>query len=281
MDNQHEQHYEVTVAVPEPAESSPFVNLISDCLGTIFKRLDLENLLDVASTCEQLRSEVASFFCETSVTKKVTLCHDFTHTPYIYVAKRRRIIGLKSCLAFFRLFGADVSDLTVQWHTWSEYKHFKPMDLPKCVCHTALDQQINRYCAESLTKLSFFDKSEFSSENYTKPFINVEHIRLYHCELADNLSHFINWFPKLHHLKIDPFCNYRFPDNLEDFYLPPHLHHLSIARAGGRIVRKMFRMNPKMQTVFCLNPFGIKPEITRVWNRESALNESNCVKYLA
>lgn len=238
-----------TNEIPSKSTAS-FDNLIFDCLEMIFKLLDLESILNVARTCKRLQIEANSYCNEKFNTKSVTLYHNFNHSPYIYVAGKQQIEGLKLCLAFLRCFGDGLLDLTVQWQTWAVYKSFEPQGIPKCKCHTALDQYINRYCAESLTTIKFYNKSEFSSKNYVKPFIKVDTVRLFHCGLAQQLPRFIDWFPNLRHLDINPECVYALSINMQLHF--PHLQHLTIGifNDGHKMsIGNLLHMNPQLQSL--------------------------------
>lgn len=233
----------------ESKSTASLDNLIFDCLEMIFNLLDLKSLLNVAGTCKSLQSEVISFVNDKFSIKDVTLYHNINHSPYICLAAKQEIKGLKSCLTFFRYFGACVLKLSVQWHTWTPYKTMNPMDIPNCMCHTLLDQYINRYCDGSLSTIRFRDKSEFLCENYVKPFVKVHTVRLFHCGLAQQLPQFINWFPNLRLLDIDETCTHQLSADTEIRF--PHLQHLKIFeddqhRMG---VAKLLRMNPQLQSL--------------------------------
>lgn len=173
------------------------------------------------------------------------------HSPYICVAKNHQIKGLKSCLTFLRCFGADLSEITVQWHTWAAYKSINPTLIPKCKCHTRLDQYINRYCAESLSTITFYDKFGFSIENYVKPFVEVDTIRLLHCGLEQKLPKFNDWFPNLSTLDINQGCTYEPFANIQLHFT--HLQHLTIhvhENDERKIsVKHLLHANPQLQSL--------------------------------
>lgn len=242
----------------KPSESTvpaSFDGLIFDCLEMIFERLDLKSLLNVAGTCKRLNIEAASFFNAKFDKKNVVLYHNLKHSPYIYVAGKHSIYGLKQCLAFLRCFGAHFSDLKVQWQTWTAYKLMNPLLIPNCICHTSIDTYINQYCGESLVTILFYDKSGFSSENYVKPFKNVETVRLMHCGLARNLPYFIYWFPNLRHLDINASCDHQLSTDMELHF--PNLQHLTIKIFKNDqhklAVKKLLHMNPQLSSLEILS----------------------------
>lgn len=231
--------------------ATSFDNLIVDCLERIFHFLDIQSLPNVAGTCKRLQIEAISYFNRKFNGKDVTLYHNYSHSPYILVARIEQIKGLKSCLAFLRYFGANLSELTVQWHTWSAYKLINPDSIPNCKCHTLLDQYINRYCAGSLSSIRFYDKLGFSSENYVNPFVKVETVRLLHCGVGQQLPRFTDWFPNLRTLDIDRRCTYELFAKRR-LHLT-HLQHLIIDivendkhKTG---VKNLLHANPHLQSL--------------------------------
>lgn len=243
----------------EAAAAASFDTLISDCLEMIFKHLDIKSLVNVAGTCKRLQSEAVLFHNEKYYAEKVTLYHNFDHSCFIEVAGKSRIKGLNLCLAFLRIFGGDISELTVQWHTWAAYKFINPMDILTCKCHTSLDQYVNRYCAESLSTISFYDKSEFSNENYVKPFINVDTVHLFHCGLAKQLPCFVDWFPNLRNLHIGASSVLQLSIGVQLHF--PQLEHLSIEIPNDdeqlMCIRDGLRQNPQLQSLQVYSDHGI------------------------
>lgn len=64
-----------------------------------------------------------------------------------------------------------------------------------------MDQYINRFCADTLTSISFHEKSRFSVDNFQKPFANVTEVQIIGVNLEKKLPHFIDWFPNVRYSK--------------------------------------------------------------------------------
>lgn len=171
-------------------EEKTITNIYYDCLERIFDFLDLKSLLMVAQTCKRLQIAAAAKFGDLYGKE-----HIMISTIPIYGNKnieilynnlspiQVRVIGLRFGLPFLRCFGSKIQHLYVRSYCRNGY----------------VDQYVNQYCAETVTRLESHGQDWFS---FTKPFKKVEKLRLCEVRLRNEFPNLVERFPKLRCLEI-------------------------------------------------------------------------------
>lgn len=182
-------------------EAKTITNIYYDCLERIFEFLDLKSLLNLAQTCKQLQIAAATKFGHEYGKGRIVISpYPIYENNYIELSKhphpylnRINVRGLETCLPFLRCFGAKVQHLHFILQSKNNYA----------------DQYVNQYCADTLTRIEFYNHDRFL---FTKPFKNVEVLDLYNTiSIRNELPNLVKWFPKLRHLKLDHVFNNRSP----------------------------------------------------------------------
>lgn len=163
------------------------------CLEKIFDYLDSGSLANVAIANEWLRP-AASVIYKKFGTKQTFLKNHF----YMGFGLRLNVSnnqisvnGLKMCLQFLRCLGREIDHLAIWYNGWnkkqSEYLH----------------RYINKYCAGSLVSIEVWHKpNTISIDNFDKPFVNVQTLKVYWSDLSNQFPLFQQWFPNIRSLKL-------------------------------------------------------------------------------
>lgn len=189
-------HHHVMDAKPDEKQqddSAPEVktltNIFYDCLERIFDFMELGDMLRLAHTCKRLQVAVAAKygddFGETEVKMVLNGNGSIMKSPSVV-----EVFGLKNILPFLRCFGAKISKLHVDYDGANQPQ----IDY--------VDEYINKYCAKTLTWITFTNKSEYSAEKFRTPFENVKNVGIYCGRLGNQFSNFAIWFPNLRELAI-------------------------------------------------------------------------------
>lgn len=101
------------------------------------------------------------------------------------------IQGLKMTLQYLRCFGQSIPELSIKYNK-SKSKRYQHVH-----------HHINKYCAETLTKITFWVKSNIPIKNFVKPFVNVENVCVYFGDLGNQLPSFVVWFPNVRELYLE------------------------------------------------------------------------------
>lgn len=203
-------------------------NLNHDCLEKIFDRLFLFNdILNVALSNKSLQVAAASAYKRKFGIKQIDLDPTDTAAGPIFVRERAMwISGLKSCLQFVRCFGENITDLVMSYGS-----------------NDHLNQYIQQYCAESLTKISFLGVKSLHVNSFERPFNNVNVVKIEGDYSRNALSHFIDWFPNMRHLILTH-------NTINaDAITFPQLVHLEIYSQRQQNCVELMRANPQLQTV--------------------------------
>lgn len=216
--------------------------ICTELIERIFDNLDLSSLLSVADTCKRLQTIAAAQFGKRFSQKNIYLCDmnyfGRAHTPEIFwKGNRIEVIGLKLCLQLLRCFSVNILHLKLPYS------------------HVQLEQYINRYCADTLSSISFMHDGVFPIENFPKPFKNVEKVHVAFVNVAHQLKCFVDAFPKLCHLEM---TNIKLDENAIEVSFP-HLKYLNamVWTGAGSIendlttnhLTKFLRVNPQLQTL--------------------------------
>lgn len=170
-----------------------------ELLERIFGHLDLDNLLNVARTCNRLQLAAATKFAHDHGDKVILAESTISHlqskqieTQNLYVHPHQIRIKRGKILPFLRCFGAKISTLIVRY-------------ADNCV-----NAYINRYCADTLVDIEFFNcqRGALSMENVLQPFKQVDCVEFTGTSsiLGKQFSNLANWFPNLRYLEIDAIC---------------------------------------------------------------------------
>lgn len=201
-------------------QATKITDLNDDCLEKIFKSFDIQNLFDVAVSNEWLRPAANAAYTRQFGAYKVRL-YD-VHTIQnackpIYGSDIVLIHDLKTCLQFLRCFGSSITHLAINYRR-SDSKRYDHVH-----------QYINKYCSESLITVQFKLKPSFPIEHFVKPFVNVQSIQMFGCDLDEEFQRFFAWFPNVQNLKINGVdIVHRFVNAT-----PPQLEHLTININGN------------------------------------------------
>lgn len=187
---------------PNSPKNQPMkiTDLNETCLGKILHHLDLMSLFNVAVANECLRVAARKIHQQRFDQKQTFISGHkyYTHTIVEHY-NSIDVHGLRPCLQYLRCFGPSIRDLWILYGKWTkqqcEYIH----------------QYINEYCADTLTSISFQDKSCDPIKQFAKPFVNIQEVCAFDVDLGNQLSSFPSWFPnvgtlKLHSIRINKWC---------------------------------------------------------------------------
>lgn len=178
-------------------EMTKIIDLNYDCLEKFFDRLDLREFFNATLSNKLLQLAAASSFKRKFGIRKISL-NPWSPIDRLFVSEIEIYIGgLKSCLQFVRCFGENFTDLIL----WNGSNHH-------------LNQYIEQYCAEALTKIRFAGGS-LPISNFQKSFNKVDVVDISNVNPQDALARFADWFPNVRHLKLsnthNPFNAVTFP----------------------------------------------------------------------
>lgn len=201
----------------QSVQTTKITDLNDDCLERIFMLLELKNLLNVMLTNKWLGPAARQVYKRKFGAHKVCLHSVHNNRNSCATASivcnqdNINITDFKSCLQFIRCFGSSITHLKIY------YGHVGG------IRYDYVHEYINQYCAESLITIRFHCKSAFAIKNFEKPFVNVQTVQLYGCDLFELLP-FGKWFPSVRELNIHGFgLKHRLIPTS-----PTQLEHLSI-----------------------------------------------------
>lgn len=229
------QKYESNEDLAEPLK---IIDLNNDCLESIFKRLSINDLLNVAVSNSCFHVAAASVFKHKFGQKTIEIL--FQRSQYITrIGCFLEIRNLKTCLHFLRTFGHLIIKLKVVYMFHSRQQF------------ALVDRYIDKYCAESVKEIHFlgYKTPEILVHVPRKPFHRVELMSVMDCNLGRQLPQFVSWFPNLQQLEIhwstvDWSC-------VEINF--PQLQHLRLfdiefgSNFGLDNVAKLLRSNPQLK----------------------------------
>lgn len=180
--------------VETPEKPQKIIDLFDECLETIFQSLGFDDLYNVAVANESLRPTARFIYRRKFGACKVRLysVENIKNTSKpIYRAGVIIINDLKSCLQFLRCFGSSIGHLAI---------HYRESDSHR---YDYVHQYINKYCSDSLVHIRFNLKPSFRIEHFDKPFVNVQRIEMFRCNLDEQFQQFFEWFPNVKDVKIN------------------------------------------------------------------------------
>lgn len=242
-------------------ESKKITDLNDDCLVVIFKQLTLRELYNTAISnglfVEAARLAYRRKFGANVVDVSCVRAHPrrFYFDAFVHSRYQISITNLKSFLQFVRCFGQSMTELKIHCNEqtetnmeWSGY----------------IDQYVNKYCANSLVNISYFNKGTFSTENFKNPFINVESLQLVHSHLDCNSQSFAEWFPNLRRLQL----HYNHIGRRFTSTSFQRLEHLTIWISGPNVsnqnIAELLRMHPRLLSLDISFPPFEKMSLTKL-----------------
>lgn len=192
-DNLHEsKRQRPATPVDEPIS---IFDLDDDCLANSFERLDLRSLFNVAVANEWLRSAACDVYRRRFGMKKVCMnindhFYSLTCGPY-EGGDEIKVHGFKKCLQFVRCLGSSIGSLGIWYKGWTNKQ-----------CQH-IDEYINQYCADSLVRIEFVGKPNISVRCFEKPFVNVQKLDIFDCDLDNQLPSFPRCFPNTRALELN------------------------------------------------------------------------------
>lgn len=232
---------------PPPNKEVPatkITDLDDDCLEKIFMPLDLENMLNVTLSNKWLGSAANVVYKRKFGASNVCL-HSVRNTRNSSIVCQANTIvirNFKVCLQFLRCFGSSITNLEIY------YGHSKNKR------YDYVHKYVNEYCAGSVSDIRLYFKPSFAIKNFKKPFVKVQNVQMYGCDLGERFLPFAKWFPNVSHLNIHGFgLKHRF------ISAPPtQLEHLSITlsdmKSGSilelyKCIGDLVKSNRKLQTL--------------------------------
>lgn len=184
-----------SVVQPPSNEPKKITDLNDHCLGNIFECLDLRDLLNVAVANEWLRPAAHVIYKHKFGQKTVYIRNDTTNDDLQQNDDQIFVNGLKTCLQYLRCLGPALNDLSIFYRGWNgkqcEYIH----------------HHISEYCRKSLINIEFWDKRNKNQfKGYEKPLVNVQSVKILHCDLYNQFAQFGQWFPNVRSLKLGNVC---------------------------------------------------------------------------
>lgn len=209
------------------------------CLVKIFNHLNLKDLLNVADA-NKLLVPAARYAYKRSKfggtkTVRISACDDLypntramARSGQVSKSKAPReqpipgsiyIRHLKWTLLFLRCFGPSITRLSIDYNKSASRRY------------QYVHEYINRYCAESLTEISFRGMPNVKTQHFDqRPFVNVTCVNIFECHLGEQLPRMVEWFPNLRSMKLSKVrLNHRFVNATF-----PHLENLEIIESNQR-----------------------------------------------
>lgn len=226
-----DQNKSKKLKVPEDADAMSNLNDVDDdCLIDIFKHLILQDLINIADTCKRFQTMAQWAFVERYNGKTIKLYPSSSNRiqPTKLFVNAVVISDLRSCLKVLRHFGVKISKLDISCYYLGEYKKVE------------LAWYMNEYCVDSLIDLKIEKISNGMITIWTKPFLKVESIQYWGCNLID----FSVWFPNVRRFILSR-------SSQCILYTFPHLEELEISSGEyeytSESITKMFFLNQHIQ----------------------------------
>lgn len=221
----------------------------SDCLEHIFMNLDLKSLLNVGESSKFFQECAASVF-KSKFGQSSVIIHSASIDRDYQNDNNIDISDLKTIFSLLRVFGTAISNLDVNFNSGPVQSNGSSIDSNEW----RINEYINRYCVDTVSSLAFYDKPKLSND-YEKPFINVQRISMWRTYLKEQLMNFAYCFPKLQELNM-------FADSIEAHHAKislPQLTNLEIKFAPFDSYEtksiqlqnfgEFFKANPQLQSI--------------------------------
>lgn len=169
------------------------IDLNDDCLMSIFGRLDLRSLFNVAIANKWLQPAARDVYKRKFGQRMLCIrqCEIVRPLTMLNVNECSVVVfGLKMSLQFLRCFGPSISELCL---------HYGPSS-SKRFDHVL--QYINDYCAGTLTRINFRSMPNIEIKQFKKVFTNVQHLGVGGV-LGRQWPTFVKSFPNVRELCFD------------------------------------------------------------------------------
>lgn len=215
-----------------------FVNLNEYCLEHIFNYLELEDLMNVAQTCQYF-NRVA-------------------HIVFKLKWKDEHSISLRMVKKLERLlsiFGSRLTELNIAYRYKNRIRTVKMNGVNVAMYgmyddrrHQKINEIFSRYSMESLERITFrrFPKCWFIKFN--KPFANVREVRFLDCHLDERFTYLLPiLFPKMRNLEFDS-CEFIEQIMVQNY---SHLKHcdLSLSSSTQLKLEAFITLNPQLEVL--------------------------------
>lgn len=188
----------------DPVLTTKIIDLNDDCLVKLFAHLDLQSMLNVAIASEYLRPaarevykskfgkrEVNLFILKPNVVNRKGNVMNTKYPALMDCFTGIRTVGLKLSLQFLRCFGPSISDLVIDYDL-SESKYYKHVQ-----------QYINDYCGENLSRFTFRNMPNIAIDEIQKEFINVNELVIDGLDVGQQWSTIVKRFPNVRSLEMN------------------------------------------------------------------------------
>lgn len=234
------------MAFEEPVALIKLTDINIDCLETIFKYLQFDDLLNIAHTNKALKAAADLAFASKFRNRKFILELSAAQSVKVYQqATQIYVYDLGKCLQLLRCFGHFIRTISINFS--SNWKYVL--------------SYINEYCVESLQQMDFNLNEHIAfnlSQNLRTPFANVGNV------------HFCNWpassleqiqivFPNVRQLSIEN-CQLISPIAIN----LPHLEHL-VMNVSQSDVRPFLRSNLQMRRLTLIENLALHSPDIGVW----------------
>lgn len=241
------------------------------CLKLMISYLDVEDLLNVADTCTQMKRAA-----------ELTFSHQYGRYPFCIGENNNDnnkeelrwdtfnstvfLRNPKSGFQLLRCFGHLISKLQLKCNK-----------IDTILPH--LDECMTKYCANYLTELKITDRNR-SFKHLETSFPNIENVQLLNCDLDKSITKFNERFPKMRKLELaHAFREYTHADEQSCIMAHfPHLEQLSIAAPMDKCnffnalnwcgfqeenILSALQMNPNLRSLSLHSRFPLRKEFLR------------------
>lgn len=232
-----------------------FADLNIDCLEAILDYLEFKDLVNAADSNKRI-NHAAKFIFARKYRKYVM---EISGGPsflwaeldkpavFQFVRKRLAIYNLKLALTTLRCFGCVMKKITIPCYNESYVQY--------------IAAYTNQFCAGSITEISMWNIPEDVLDNFKKPFIRIEKLRLAYFRGQHHLAgdDWINrLFPKIKHLHLyshpagcstviaNRYIEYHFP-TLEYLKIDHGYFHEICPRTCGEKILAALKLNPHLK----------------------------------
>lgn len=227
--------------IPDRLEPSMHItDLDNDCLEHIFKKLDLQDLMNVADSSKHSKQAADQAFVSKYGRKEVLIHYMSIPDDGIRISNGKWDIYGPHSLRFLRCFGNLITKL---FHT-----HYT---FPENLC-LEVERYINKYCSDSLIDINF-QKLWSLGEILKRPYFKAETVTFDTLRFDGHLPDIDKCFPSIRRLilkTVTPLPNM--------VCHSPNLEHLTINQSIGqwpegsnRTVAAFMALNPQLRS-FCL-----------------------------
>lgn len=230
------------------------IDINNDCLQSIFRHLNIIDLLNVSDANKRLKQVTELEFCRKYRKCQVQFINIFPNPIQsinaIDVSEYKMVIsGLKTCLQLLRCFGEAISDIEIIYtNSKSEFRE-------------KIEIYLAEYCSETLHFLTILHcRASHLFDAIEKPLTSLLSLSLKGCNFGNKLS-LNKLFPKINNLYLHSNF-YENPEILVDNY--PFLIIFSTEGLDESKVKEIFRLNPQLEKLYIHSNYS--PDLIRYAN---------------